>query len=73
MSLALNGSVSEKHWSLQIVHAPVHELVHIYVIRVVNSTKTPEFTPIFLNFFRSLYAPVSDHVTPALILAELPH
>jgi superfamily II DNA helicase RecQ len=39
---------------------------------VVNSTKTVELIPTFLNFFRSLYAPVSDHVTPALILAELP-
>jgi hypothetical protein len=40
--------------------------------RVLTSTKTLEFFPIFLNFFRSLYAPVSDHVTLALILAELP-
>jgi hypothetical protein len=40
---------------------------------VVTSTKTPELIPIFLKFFRSLYAPVPDHVTPALILAELPH
>jgi hypothetical protein len=39
---------------------------------VVNSTKTLEFIPNFLDFFRRLYAPVSDHVTPALTLAELP-
>jgi hypothetical protein len=39
---------------------------------VVNSTKTLKLIPIFLDFFRSLYAPVSNHVTPALILAELP-
>jgi hypothetical protein len=39
---------------------------------VVNPTKTLELFTIFLNFFRSLYAPVLDHVTPALILAELP-
>jgi hypothetical protein len=37
-----------------------------------NSTKTLNLIPIFLNFFRGLYAPVLDHVTPALILAELP-
>jgi hypothetical protein len=41
-------------------------------VLVVNSTKTLELIQIFLKFFRSLYAPVSDHVTPALILAELP-
>jgi hypothetical protein len=40
---------------------------------VVNSTKTLDFIPTFLNFFRRLNAPVSDHVTPALILAEMPH
>jgi hypothetical protein len=39
---------------------------------VVNSTKTLELIPIFLNFFRSLYAPVSNHVTPALTPAKLP-
>jgi hypothetical protein len=39
---------------------------------VINSTKTPELFPIFLDFFRRLYAPVFDHVIPALILAELP-
>jgi hypothetical protein len=40
---------------------------------VVNATKTLDLITNFLNFFRSLYAPVSNHVTPALILAELPH
>jgi ATP-dependent DNA helicase PIF1 len=39
---------------------------------VVNSTKALDFIPIFLDFFRRLYAPVLDHVTPALRLAELP-
>jgi hypothetical protein len=45
----------------------------IHYLIVVNSTKTPELIPIFLNFFRNLYAPVFNHVTPAPILAELPH
>jgi hypothetical protein len=40
---------------------------------VVNSTKTLDFIPDFLNFFRRLYAPVSDHVTPVLTLAKMPH
>jgi hypothetical protein len=44
----------------------------VYAVAVVNSTETLEFIPNFLDFFRSLYAPVSDHVTPALILAEMP-
>jgi hypothetical protein len=39
---------------------------------VVNFTKTLDFIPNFLDFFRKLYAPFSSHVTPALILAELP-
>jgi hypothetical protein len=39
---------------------------------VVNSTKTPDLIPIFYHFFRSLYVPVSDHVIPVLIFAELP-
>jgi hypothetical protein len=39
---------------------------------VVNSTKTLDFIPNFLNFFRRLYAPFLDHVTPVLVLAELP-
>jgi hypothetical protein len=40
-------------------------------VPVVNSTKTPDLIPIFYLFFRSLYAPVSNHVIPALALAEL--
>jgi hypothetical protein len=43
-----------------------------HIENVVNSTKTPDLIPIFYHFFRSLYAPVSNHVIPALILAELP-
>jgi hypothetical protein len=39
---------------------------------IVNSTKTLKLFPIFLNFFRSIYALISHHVTPALILAKLP-
>jgi hypothetical protein len=39
---------------------------------VINSTKTLELIPNFLNFFQRLYAPVFNHVTLALILAELP-
>jgi hypothetical protein len=47
-------------------------LLHFSSPYVVNSTKTLELNPIFLNFFQSIYAPVSDHVTLVLILAELP-
>jgi hypothetical protein len=44
-----------------------------HLLVVVNSTRTLELFPIFLNFFRSLYVPFSNHVTPALTLAKLPH
>jgi hypothetical protein len=37
---------------------------------VVNSTKTLNFIPNFLNFFRRLYAPIFNHVTSVLILAK---
>jgi hypothetical protein len=47
-----------------VVRSPV-------IVVVVNSTKTPELIPILLDFSRSLYAPVSNHMTPALKLAEL--
>jgi hypothetical protein len=40
-------------------------------VNVVNSTKTLEFIPIFLDFFQSIYALVSDHVTLAFILAKV--
>jgi hypothetical protein len=39
---------------------------------LVNSTKTLNSIPNFLDFFRTLYVLVLDHVTLALILAELP-
>jgi hypothetical protein len=41
-------------------------------LNVVNSTKALKLIPTFLKFFQSIYVPVFDHVTPALILAELP-
>jgi hypothetical protein len=47
--------------------------VFYQLMHVVNSTKTLDLIPNFLDFFRRLYAPVSDHVTPALTLAEMPH
>jgi hypothetical protein len=39
---------------------------------VVNSTKALDLIPNFLDFFRRLYAPVSNHVIPVLTLADLP-
>jgi hypothetical protein len=38
---------------------------------VVNYTKTLEFIPIFLHFFRRLYAPASDHMTLEFTSAKL--
>jgi hypothetical protein len=49
-----------------------NDLLHHISACVVNSTKTPDLILNFLKFFRRLYAPISDHVTPALIPAELP-
>jgi hypothetical protein len=52
-----------------VVYQALEQLLSMYV---VNSTKTLKLIPIFLHFFRRLYAPVLDHVTPAPTLAKLP-
>jgi hypothetical protein len=46
-------------------------LDQVFTTIVVNSTKTLKLILIYLDFFQSLYVPVTGHMIPALTLAEL--
>jgi glycine cleavage system regulatory protein len=60
LTLSFDRATTQHNQSIYTVHV------------VVNSTKTPELIPIFLDFFRRLYAPILSHVTSALIPAKSP-